>query len=84
MKWQEVRERFPNQFVRVSILNFHQDGDLKIVDDVAINKTLTNEEANQEFFKSAPDEIIYHTSNEELIIHIRKDPLLRVGQIREN
>ncbi len=84
MKWQEVREKFPNQFVLVSILDFHQDGDLKIVDDVAINKPLTNEEANQEFFKSGPDGIIYHTINEELIIHIRKDPLMRVGYIRGN
>jgi hypothetical protein len=35
MKWQEVRELFPNQFVLISILNYHEEGDKKIIDEVA-------------------------------------------------
>jgi len=33
MKWQEVRELFHNQFVLVSIIDFHEEGDKKIVDE---------------------------------------------------
>lgn len=29
MKWQEVRELFPAQFVLVSILNYHEEGNKK-------------------------------------------------------
>jgi len=31
MKWQEVREHFPNQFVLVSIIDFHEEGDKKLL-----------------------------------------------------
>ncbi|MFB9274456.1 hypothetical protein [Cohnella cellulosilytica] len=78
MKWQEVRELFPNQFVLVTILKSHEDGDRKIIDEVALIYSVSNEEANKEFFKAAPGNIVYHTSKEECIVHIRRDPLLRV------
>lgn len=31
MKWQEVRELFHNQFVLVSIIDFHEEGDKKLL-----------------------------------------------------
>lgn len=34
MKWQEVRGLFPDQFVLVSMLNYHEEGNKKIVDEV--------------------------------------------------
>lgn len=34
MKWQEARELFLNQFLLVSILNYHEEGDRKIIDVV--------------------------------------------------
>ena len=39
------------------------------------------EDANKEFFKVEPGNIVYHTSNEKCIVHIRKDPLMRVRRI---
>ncbi|WP_226670785.1 hypothetical protein [Metabacillus litoralis] len=81
MKWQEVRELFPNQFVLVSILNFHEEEDKKIIDEVAPIRSIPEDDVNKEFFNVEPGNIVYHTSNEECIVHIRKDPLMRVRRI---
>ncbi|WML28676.1 hypothetical protein RCG24_11540 [Neobacillus sp. OS1-32] len=81
MKWQEVRELFPNQFVLVSILNYHEEEDKKIIDEVAPIRSIPEENVNKEFFKVEPGNIVYHTSNKECIVHIRKDPLMRVRRI---
>lgn len=78
MKWQEVRELFPDQFILVSILNYHEEGNKKIVDEVAPIRTLSEQEANKEFFQAEPGNLVYHTSNQEFVIHLRRDPLIRV------
>jgi hypothetical protein len=82
MKWQEVRELFPNQFVLVSILEYHEEGNKKIVDEVAPIRSISDEDANKEFFKVEQGNIVYHTSNEECVIHIRRDPLMRVRRMK--
>lgn len=81
MKWQEVRELFPNQFVLVSIIKYHENGDLKVVDEVAPIKAIANKDANKEFFNAAQGTIVYHTSNEDCIIHLRKDTLMRMSRL---
>ncbi|MBP1993297.1 hypothetical protein [Paenibacillus eucommiae] len=78
MKWQQVRELFPDQFVLLSILDFTEEEDKKIVTEVAPIRTIPAQDANQEFFNAGPGSIVYHTSNEDCVIHLRKDPLLRV------
>ena len=35
----------------------------------------------QEFFNAEEGTMVYHTDNEEFVIHIRKDPLVRVRRI---
>ncbi|MDZ5473345.1 hypothetical protein SM124_16625 [Bacillus sp. 31A1R] len=49
MKWQEVRELFPNQFVLVSILNYHEEENKKIIDEVAAIRSIPEENVNKEF-----------------------------------
>lgn len=78
MKWQEVRELFPDQFVLVSILNYHEEGNKKIVDEVALIRTVPDEDANKEFFQVKPGNVVYHTSNQDFVIHLRRNPLIRV------
>ncbi|OME77955.1 hypothetical protein BK120_24990 [Paenibacillus sp. FSL A5-0031] len=78
MKWQEVRELFPDQFVLLSILEYKIQEDKKTVTEVAPIKTIPTEDANKAFFSAEPGSIVYHTSNEDCVIHLRKDPLLRV------
>ncbi|MFC9707253.1 hypothetical protein ACFTRD_03755 [Paenibacillus sp. NPDC056933] len=78
MKWQEVRELFPDQFVLVSINHYHEEDNKKIVDEVAPIRTVSEEDANKEFFRVEPGNVVYHTSNQDFVIHLRKDPLMRV------
>lgn len=82
MKWQEVRELFPNQFVLVSILKYHEEDDVKIVDEVAPIRTVNEQSVNKEFFHAKEGTMVYHTANEEFIIHIRRDPLMKVRRIQ--
>lgn len=49
MKWEEARELFPNQLLLVSILNYHYEGNKKIVDEVAPIRAIKDEEANKAF-----------------------------------
>lgn len=81
MKWKEARELFPNQFLLVSILDYHYEGDRKIVDEVAPIRPIKNEDANKEFFNAEEGTMVYHTNNEEFVIHIRRDPLMKVRRI---
>jgi hypothetical protein len=78
MKWQEVREIYPDQFVLVSILQYHEEDNKKIVDEVAPIRPVSDEDATKEFFSVPSEHLVYHTSNEQCVIHIRKGPLLRV------
>ncbi|TVX97960.1 hypothetical protein FPZ45_17085 [Cohnella terricola] len=78
MQWQQVREQFPNQFVLLSILDFREEDDKKIVTDVAPIRAVAQKDANREFFNAKAGCLVYHTSNEECIIHLRRDPLMRV------
>lgn len=78
MQWQEVRELFPNQFVLLSILNYHEEEGKKIITEVAPVRTISDKDANREFFNVGPQQLVYHTSNEKCIIHLRNDPLVRI------
>lgn len=81
MKWEEARELFPNQFLLVSILDYHFEGDKKIVDEVAPIRPIKDEDANEEFFNAEEGTMVYHTNNEDFIIHIRKNPMMKVRKI---
>lgn len=72
MKWQDVRDLFPDQFLLVSILQYREEGDKKIVEEVAPIRSILDKDANKEFFQAAEGTMVYHTSNEQFIIHIRR------------
>ncbi|MBD1222038.1 hypothetical protein J5S49_10875 [Virgibacillus halodenitrificans] len=78
MKWEEARELFPNQLLLVSILNYHYEGNKKIVDEVAPIRAIKDEEANKAFFNAEEGTMVYHTGNTDFVIHIRKDPFMKV------
>jgi len=82
MKWQEVRELFPDQFVLVSIIHYHEEDNKKIADEVAPISTVSEQDANKEFSRVEPGNVVYHTSNQDFVIHLRKDPLMRVRRNR--
>lgn len=72
MKWEEVRRIYPDQFVKLQILNYHIIEDIKIVDDMAVIRPMKdNKEATKELVRSTGDVIVYHTSNKDIEIEIR-------------
>lgn len=71
MKWNEVRKIYPDQFVKLEILESHNEEDKEIVDEVAIIEPLDESEATDELLNSKNNELVYHTSNEEISLQIR-------------
>ncbi|GBF77503.1 hypothetical protein PA598K_06057 [Paenibacillus sp. 598K] len=78
MQWQQVRELFPDQFVLISVIEFHEEDDKKVITEVAPIREVAEQEANREFFNAKAGHLVYHTSNVECIVHLRRDPLMRV------
>lgn len=73
MKWKDVRELYPNQFVKFEILESHIEDNKEYVDDIAIIKAISDgKEARKEFINSKPGQLVYNTKNEELIIQLVK------------
>lgn len=71
MKWQEVRELYPEKFVKFEILESRVIGNKEYVDDVAVIKAISDgKEAMKEFVKCKPGQLIYSTKNAEVIIQL--------------
>ena len=69
MKWQEVREMYPNQFVKFEIVEYHEYEKTKYVDEVAIIKAIKDgREAMKEFTKCKNGQLVYSTENESIVI----------------
>lgn len=76
MKWEEVKEIYPQTYVLLQVLKSHVDGDKKYIDDVAIIRAIDDaKEATRELVSAKPGTLVYHTSKEKIEILIRK----RVG-----
>lgn len=72
MKWEEVRTIYPNQFVKLQIIDYHMVDNMKIIDDMAVIKAFKdNKEATKELVRSTGDIIVYHTSNENIEIEVK-------------
>lgn len=72
MKWEEVRKLYPDQYVKLTILEFYVEEDQKIVTDVALIDVIGNSElATKELLKSKSDTIVYHTGSEKITIEMR-------------
>lgn len=72
MRWEEVRRIYPDQYVKLQILESHVEGNTKFVDEVALIRAIQNpKEATKELLQSKDGVIVSHTGNEELKIEIR-------------
>lgn len=73
MKWEEIRNIYPDQYVKLQVLASHIEGNLKIVDEVTLIRSIQDpKEATLELLNSKDGSIVYHTSNPEIKIKIRK------------
>ncbi|GAA4065197.1 hypothetical protein [Amphibacillus indicireducens] len=78
MKWEEVRRLYPDQYVKLNILNFHMKNNKKIVTDVALIDIIKDSKtATKELLRTRDDVIVYHTGTEEIVIEMRNPIGLR-------
>ena len=73
MKWAEVRKLYPDQYVKLNILDFYLEDNKKIVTDVALIDIIKDAKtATKELIHSKGNTIVYHTGSEKIIIEMRK------------
>ena len=78
MKWQELRNLYPDQFVKFEIVESHVEEDKEYVDEVAFIKEITDsKEAMREFRKCKQGQFVYSTKNGKLIIELIKNVGIR-------
>ncbi|PLR75249.1 hypothetical protein CU633_22115 [Bacillus sp. V3-13] len=78
MKWEEVRKLYPDQYVKLNILDFYLEDNRKIVTDVALINVIEDSKlATKELLKSKGNTIVYHTGSDKIIIEMRTPTGLR-------
>lgn len=77
MKWEEVRNIYPNKFVLLRSLEAHIEDNKKCVDDVAVVRVLDDKEASDLLIKCKGDTFVFHTSKDQLSMNIIQMPILR-------
>mgnify|MGYP006299056913 FL=1 len=71
MKWEEVRKIYPDQFVKVEILDSHIEDDKKIIDEIAIIEPVADDKATEVLLSSKDNKLVYHTSNDKIELQLR-------------
>ena len=78
MKWNEIRDAYPNSFVLLKALKYHIDGDKKYIDEMALVKIIDDpNEANHTLIRCKGDNFVYHTGKSEVVMKIVMHPVLR-------
>lgn len=73
MKWEEVRNIYPNRFVKVQILDSHIEDNVRYIDDMAVVKAFEDEkEATRELVRTKDDILVYHTGNDKIEVPIKQ------------
>lgn len=75
MRWEEVRRIYPNKFVKIQILKFHFEGNIKIIDEMALIKEINdNKMATRELFSCNEGTLVYHTANDNIYVEVVQRP----------
>ncbi|OMF16600.1 hypothetical protein BK131_00970 [Paenibacillus amylolyticus] len=77
MKWQEVQQIYPNQFVKFEVLHSEETENQEVIDEVAVIGPISDEKATQELLDSRDNTLVYHTSKDQVIVKVRKNVGLR-------
>jgi hypothetical protein len=65
MKWDEVRKLYPDQWVKLKIVDSHKDECYLYIDDMEIIRPISSDkEATLELTKSTGDNLVFHTSHD--------------------
>ncbi|MFZ3102148.1 MAG: hypothetical protein WA113_08105 [Desulfitobacteriaceae bacterium] len=72
MKWEEVRKIYPNRFVKIQILDFHIENNVRYIDDMSVVQAFEDEkEATRELVRTKDDSLVYHTGKEKIEVPIK-------------
>ncbi len=71
MKWQDVRKLYPDQFVKIEVLDSHTKKGKQFVDEVAVIEPINESNATKELLNSKDKTLVYHTSKETIVLEIR-------------
>jgi hypothetical protein len=77
VKWQEVRNIYPNQFVKFEILHSEEMDNQETIDEVAVIGPIKDENATRELLNSKDNTLVYHTSKDQIVVKIRRSISLR-------
>jgi len=78
MRWEKVREAYPNQWLIIEAVKAHSEADRRILDEIAIVETCADGtaalQAYRQLRQAAPEREYYyvHTSRAELDIRERQ------------
>lgn len=73
MRWEEVRQIYPNRFVKIQILESHMDGNVRKIDDMSVIKAFNDsKEATRELVRAKDDILVYHTENENIEVEVKQ------------
>lgn len=71
MRWEEVRNIYPNQFVKFEILSSNIIDGKEYIEEIAVIGPVLEERATEELLNSKNNELVYHTSKEKIVLTIR-------------
>jgi hypothetical protein len=73
MKWSEVRELYPDKFIKFDVVEYNTVDNKRYVDDINIIKVIDDgKEAMREFSQCKEGQFVYSTKNEQIVIEIVK------------
>lgn len=65
MKWDEVRKLYPDQWVKLKVIDSHTDDNYLYIDNMEIIKPIEDDRtATLKLTKSTGNNIVFHTSHE--------------------
>jgi len=73
MKWEDLRNQYPNTFVKFEVVESHIEEDKEIVDEVAFIKAIKDgKEAMTEHLKCKTGQYVYNTVKDKVEIQLVK------------
>jgi len=72
VNWEEVQKQYPDQWVKLKIKESNISEGKKKIEDMEVIKTINDEKkVGRELGSCNDDEIVYHTSREEIFIEVK-------------
>lgn len=73
LKWAEVRKIYPNRFVKLQILDYHIENNIRYIDEMAVIQAFDDEkEATRELVRSKDEILVFHTGKENVEVPIEQ------------